>query len=76
MAYRYGNRNQINLLPESMEDYVAPDDPVRAYDAFIKALDFRDLGITLDANKVGNSEYHPKASKGTPRREILKYHRS
>lgn len=61
MAYRYGNRNQIRLLPESMEDYVAPDDPVRAYDAFIKALDFRDLGITLDPHKVGNSEYHPKA---------------
>jgi transposase len=61
MAYRYGNRNQIRLLPESMEDYVAPDDPVRAYDAFIGALDFRDLGITLDPNKVGNSEYHPHA---------------
>jgi len=59
MAYRYGNRNQIRLLPESMEDYVTPDDPVRAYDAFIKALDFRDLGITLAPNKVGNSEYHP-----------------
>ena len=53
MAYRYGNRNQINLFPESMEDYIAPDDPVRAYDAFVGALDFRDLGITLDANKVG-----------------------
>ena len=61
MAYRYGNRKQINLFPESMEDYIAPDDPVRAYDAFIGALDFRDLGITLDSNKVGNSEYHPHA---------------
>ena len=61
MAYRYGNRNQINLFPESIEDYIASDDPVRAYDAFIGALDFRDLGITLDANKVGNSEYHPHA---------------
>jgi transposase len=61
MAYRYGNRNQINLFPKSMEDYISPDDPVRAYDAFIEALDFRDLGITLDPNKVGNSEYHPQA---------------
>jgi len=61
MAYRYGNRNQIRLFPESMEDYIAPDDPVRAYDAFVGALDFRDLGITLDSNKVGNSEYHPHA---------------
>ena len=61
MAYRYGNRNQINLFPESMEDYIASDDPVRASDAFIGALDFRDLGITLNDNKVGNSEYHPHA---------------
>ena len=61
MAYRYGNRKQINLFPKSMEDYIAPDDPVRAYDAFVEALDFRDLGITLDPNKVGNSEYHPRA---------------
>jgi len=61
MAYRYGNRNQIRLFPESMEEYIAPDDPVRAYDSFIEALDFRGLGIILDPHKVGNSEYHPQA---------------
>jgi transposase len=61
MAYRYGNRNQINLFPASIEEYVAEDDPVRAYDAFVEALDFNELGIILDANKVGNSEYDPKA---------------
>jgi transposase len=44
-----------------MEDYIAPDDPVRAYDALIETIDFRELGITLDAHKVGNSEYHPHA---------------
>jgi transposase len=51
----------MQLLPQRIEEYIAPDDPVRAYDAFIEALDFRDLGITLDPNKVGNSEYHPHA---------------
>ena len=61
MAYRYGNRYQMQLLPQRIEEYVPSDDPVRAYDAFIKALDFRDLGITLDPDKVGNSEYHPYA---------------
>ncbi len=61
MAYRYGNRDQIELLPKTVNEYIASDDPVRAYDAFIETIDFRDLGITLDANKVGNSEYHPKA---------------
>jgi transposase len=61
MAYRYGNRFQMSLLPKSIEEYVAEDDPVRAYDAFIAALDFNQLGIEIDPNKVGNSTYDPKA---------------
>ncbi len=35
MAYRYGDRYQMQMLPQSMGEYVAPDDPVRAYDAFV-----------------------------------------
>jgi transposase len=61
MAYRYGNRYQMQLLPQRIEDCITPDDPVRAYDAFVEALDFRALGITLDSHKVGNSEYYPRA---------------
>src|SRR3972149_433340 len=61
MAYRYGDRFQIGLFPQSIEDYVAPSDPVRAYDAFVEALDFNALGIEIDPNQVGNSEYDPKA---------------
>jgi transposase len=61
MAYRYGDRFQLGLFPQSIEDYVAPNDPVRAYDAFVEALDFRTLGIEIDPNQVGNSEYDPKA---------------
>jgi len=61
MAYRYGNRYQFGLFPRSIEDYVAPSDPVRAYDAFVEALDFKALGIEIDPNQVGNSEYDPKA---------------
>jgi len=60
MAYRYGNRYQMALLPESIEDYVPKDDPVRAYDAFVEALDFNELGIEINTQKVGNSEYDPK----------------
>ena len=29
----------MELLPQSIEDYVARDDPVPAYDAFVTALD-------------------------------------
>jgi transposase len=49
----------MQLLPQRIEEYITPDDPVRAYDAFVEALDLRELGITLDPHKVGNSEYHP-----------------
>lgn len=61
MAYRYGNRHQMHLLPQAIEDYVSADDPVRAYDTFVEALDLNELGITWDDTKVGNSEYDPKA---------------
>ena len=61
MAYRYGNREQFRLLPASIEDYVSKEDAVRAYDAFVEALNFVELGIELDDGQVGNSEYDPKA---------------
>jgi len=51
----------MEFLPPSIEDYVSQDNPVRAYDAFVEALNFNELGIVLDENKVGNSEYFPKA---------------
>lgn len=60
MAYRYGDRLQTDLLPPSVEEYVAEDDPARVYDAFVEALDFGDLGIEIDPYKVGNSEYDPR----------------
>jgi len=61
MAYRYGSRYQMELLPPSIEEYVSPDDPVRAYDAFVEALDFNELGLVLDPHKVGCPQYYPKA---------------
>lgn len=61
MAYRKGERSQITFLPPCIEEYVAPEDPVRAYDAFVDALDLAELGIELNPYKVGNSEYDPKA---------------
>ncbi len=60
MAYRYGGRCQMSLLPKSVEEYVGSDDPVRVYDAFIDALDLEKLGIQIDPRKVGNAEYDPK----------------
>lgn len=61
MAYRYGNREQLTLLPQSIEEYIPEDHPVRVYDAFVEALDFGVLGIDLDEEQVGNPEYDPRA---------------
>lgn len=61
MAYRNGDRDQMQLLPPSIEEYVGPADPVRAYNAFMDSLSLDELGILWDEHKVGNSEYNPKA---------------
>jgi transposase len=61
MAYRYGDRDQLGLLPSSVEEYVGKEDPVRAYDAFVENVDFAELGIEIDEHQVGNSEYDPRA---------------
>jgi transposase len=59
MAYRCGDRYQMTMMPQSIEEYVSADNPVRAYDAFVEALDFRQLGIDINPDKIGNSEYDP-----------------
>ena len=59
MAYRYGERRQGLLLPPNIEDYVRADDPVRAYDAFVDALDLEQLGMAVDSHKRGCPEYSP-----------------
>ena len=61
MAYRYGDdRHQILLFPDRLDSYVSADHPVRAYDAFVDHLNFKDLGIDENDNQVGNPEYHPR----------------
>lgn len=59
--YKVGERNQITLFPERIEDYVGANDPVRVYNAFVEAIDFDDLGIPLEPYKSGAHEYHPCA---------------
>lgn len=61
MAYRYPNRKQKTLFPQSIDEYIPEDAPVRAYDAFVEALDFKQMGVQLEPHKVGCPQYHPKA---------------
>ncbi len=60
MAYRQAERKQRLLFPESLDDYISQEDPVRAYDAFIDALDIELLGIESDPHKVGCPQYDPR----------------
>ena len=48
------------LLPQSIDEYVPQDAPVRAYDVFVDSLDFEQLGIRIEPDKVGCPQYDPK----------------
>ena len=61
MAYLRGERQQTNLFPASLDEYVGTEDPVRVYDAFVDQLDFKALGILLDEQHVGPPEFDPQA---------------
>jgi hypothetical protein len=53
MAYRYGDRHQALMFPPTLEELIEPKDPVRAYDAFVDALDLDGLGVAIDVCKPG-----------------------
>ena len=39
-------RKQVILFPETVEDYITEDNPVRFIDAFAASLDLAELGFT------------------------------
>jgi transposase len=56
------NRGQATLLPECLDDWVDESNPVRVVDAFIDALNLRDLGFATAAPAdTGRPGYHPAA---------------
>ena len=61
MSYHRGpDRSQTQLLPPCVEDYVAPDAPVRFIDAFVEGLDFSTLGfLHAQPAPTGRPPYHP-----------------
>jgi transposase len=60
MTFRQGNREQMQFLPPSIEQYVLEDAPVRVYDAFGDTLDLKQLGIQYEPNREGNPAYDPR----------------
>src|SRR6266849_10296737 len=55
------SREQPSLLPPRLEDYVGPDNPVRAIESFVCALDLAKLGFRhADRGvEVGQPPYDP-----------------
>ncbi|NVO15869.1 MAG: transposase, partial [Rhodoplanes sp.] len=56
------SRAQPSLLPPSVEDYVGPDNPVRAIEAYVEALDLAKLGFqhaSVLGNGAGQPPYDP-----------------
>jgi len=54
------DRTQAMLLPECVEDYVGPDNPVRVVEAFVEQLDLRAMGFEgSDPEATGRPAYHP-----------------
>ena len=61
MPIKHGDRYQLSLLPPSIEDYVAEDDVVRAYDAFVDLLNWGELYFTMPDSNMGRPKYDPKS---------------
>jgi transposase len=61
-TYKTGaSREQLSLLPARVEDYVAWDNPVRAIEAYVCALDLEKLGFQHagGGSGAGQPSYHP-----------------
>ena len=57
---RGGDRFQVTLLPEALDDYIGEDNPVRAVDVFVEELDLAGLGFgRAEPAETGRPSYHP-----------------
>ncbi len=54
------DRSQSALFPESLDDYIAEDNPVRAIEVFVNELDLGGLGFEgIEPEATGRPAYHP-----------------
>ena len=54
------SRTQSTLFPERLEDYIDEENPVRAIDAFVDALDLEQLGFQgMHPKATGRPAYLP-----------------
>jgi len=54
------NRNQMVMFPQSLDEYIGEDNPVRFIDAYVDSLDLQTLGFQRAMPKeTGRPPYHP-----------------
>ena len=54
------DRVQSTLLPECLDDWIDEENPVRAVDAFVDALNLKDLGFDgVEPAATGRPAFHP-----------------
>ena len=54
------DRVQSTLLPECLDDWIDEENPVRAVDAFVDALDLKELGFDgVEPAATGRPAFHP-----------------
>ena len=55
------DRSQTLLLPESLDEYVGPENPVRFIEALVDVLDLAGAGFTrVKPNMIGRPGYAPQ----------------
>jgi transposase len=61
MGYIEGeDRKQMVMFPETLDDYIGEDNPVRFIAAFVESLDLKKLGFQRAVpNQRGRNPYHP-----------------
>lgn len=54
------NRHQSTLFPESLDEYIREENPVRVIDVFVDELDLSELGFQgVIPKETGRPSYHP-----------------
>ena len=51
------DRDQATLFPQRLDEVIAADNPVRVVDAFIDALDLKELGFAVTPEQAPRSLY-------------------